>query len=184
MICGRLPNGYDEHVSDGGKSLSLGESQLISLARALAYDPAIFILDEATANVDTETESMIQHALSVVQQNRTTLIIAHRLSTIRHADNIYVLESDKIVETGKHEQLLKKRGIYYEMYQMQLGLRKQVSQKVGSLCINNRTILNVMGRLKIFQLIIKMRKQMNITTLMILLMRICMKNLMKMNCWN
>src|SRR5699024_6288232 len=123
----QLPKRYDEPVSEGGSTFSLGERQLISFARALAYDPAILILDEATANVDTETENVIQHALDVIQKNRTTLVIAHRLSTIQHADKIFVLENGKIKETGTHSQLIDEQGIYYEMYEMQKGTIKNVS---------------------------------------------------------
>lgn len=123
----RLPKRYDHPVTEGGSTFSLGERQLISFARALAYDPAILILDEATANVDTETEKIIQNALTVIQENRTTLIIAHRLSTIQHADHIIVLENGKIKETGKHDELLLQRGIYYQMYEMQKGATESVS---------------------------------------------------------
>lgn len=122
----KLPNGYDEAVTEGGDTLSLGERQLISFARALAFDPAILILDEATANIDTETESIIQKALEVLKQGRTTLVIAHRLSTIQKADNIFVLESGTIKEEGNHEALIKEKGIYYQMYQMQQGSINQV----------------------------------------------------------
>lgn len=122
----KLPNGYDEAVTEGGSTFSLGERQLISFARALAFDPAILILDEATANIDTETEHIIQRALEVLKKGRTTLIIAHRLSTIQNADKIFVLESGKIKETGTHETLIEEQGIYYQMYQMQKGSAKQV----------------------------------------------------------
>ncbi len=122
----KLPNGYDEVVNEGGSTFSLGERQLISFARALAFNPAILILDEATANIDTETEYMIQKALEVLKKGRTTLVIAHRLSTIQNADKIFVLESGKIKETGNHETLIKERGIYYQMYEMQKGKSQQV----------------------------------------------------------
>ncbi len=117
----RLPKGYDEIVTEGGSTFSLGERQLISFARALAFDPAILILDEATANMDTETESVIQHALEVLQKNRTTLVIAHRLSTIQDADRIFVLERGTIKERGNHDTLIEEKGLYYQMYQMQQG---------------------------------------------------------------
>ncbi|MCM3739606.1 ABC transporter ATP-binding protein/permease [Oceanobacillus luteolus] len=124
----RLPKGYDEIVTEGGSTFSLGERQLISFARALAFDPAILILDEATANMDTETESVIQHALEVLQKNRTTLVIAHRLSTIQDADRIIVLERGTIKERGNHDTLIEEKGLYYQMYQMQQGrVRASVS---------------------------------------------------------
>lgn len=122
----KLPKNYDEEVTEGGSTFSLGQRQLISFARALAFDPAILILDEATANIDTETESIIQNALEVLKKGRTTLVIAHRLSTIQNAEKIFVLESGRIKETGNHEKLIEKRGIYYEMYQMQQGSIKHV----------------------------------------------------------
>ncbi|MRH44931.1 ATP-binding cassette domain-containing protein [Aquibacillus halophilus] len=121
---GKLPMGYDEPVKEGGSTLSMGERQLISFARALAFDPAILILDEATANIDSETEGIIQEALEVLKKGRTTLVIAHRLSTIQKADHIYVLEHGIIREQGSHNQLLDVKGIYYKMYQMQKGRAK------------------------------------------------------------
>ncbi|WP_174616169.1 ABC transporter ATP-binding protein [Virgibacillus ihumii] len=121
----KLPNGYDEKVTEGGSTFSLGERQLISFARALAFDPSILILDEATANIDTETEAMIQRALEVLKKGRTTLVIAHRLSTIQEADTIFVLESGIIKEQGNHHQLINGKGIYYHMYQMQQGKAKR-----------------------------------------------------------
>lgn len=117
----KLPNQYDEQVAEGGGTFSLGQRQLISFARALAFDPAILILDEATANIDTETEMMIQEALEVLKQGRTTLIIAHRLSTIQNADHIFVLERGTMKEKGTHTTLIQERGIYYKMYEMQAG---------------------------------------------------------------
>ncbi|SES96239.1 ATP-binding cassette, subfamily B [Salinibacillus kushneri] len=117
----KLPKKYDEPVRESGSEFSTGQRQLLSFARALAFDPAILILDEATANIDTETEKLIQEAMKVVQKGRTTLIIAHRLSTIQHADQIFALERGKIIETGKHEELIQARGKYYEMYQKQHG---------------------------------------------------------------
>ncbi|GAA0371158.1 ABC transporter ATP-binding protein [Bacillus horti] len=116
-----LPQGYDEPVIEKGSTLSAGQRQLISFARALAFNPAILILDEATANIDSETEALIQDALEVLKKGRTTFIIAHRLSTIVNADQIIVLERGEILERGTHLDLLKLRGKYYQMYQMQLG---------------------------------------------------------------
>lgn len=114
-----LANGIDEPVIEKGSTLSAGQRQLISFARALAFDPAILILDEATSNIDTETEELIQHAMDVLKEGRTTFIIAHRLSTIKNADKILVLERGVIQEAGNHEQLVKAGGIYAKMYEMQ-----------------------------------------------------------------
>ncbi|PLR81195.1 multidrug ABC transporter permease [Bacillus canaveralius] len=116
-----LENGYDEPVIEKGSTLSSGQRQLISFARALAYDPAILILDEATSSIDTETEAIIQEAMEVLKKGRTTFIIAHRLSTIRNADQILVLDRGSIVEKGSHEELMELKGKYYQMYQLQQG---------------------------------------------------------------
>ncbi len=115
----KLPEGYDEEVKERGITLSTGQRQLLSFARALAFDPKILILDEATANIDTETESLIQDALFKLMKGRTSIIIAHRLSTIRHCDRILVLHKGRIVEDGSHSQLLRRRGLYYGLYQLQ-----------------------------------------------------------------
>jgi len=123
-----LPNGYDEAVIEKGSTLSSGQRQLISFARALAFDPAVLILDEATSNVDTETEMIIQNALDILKKGRTTFIIAHRLSTIREADQILVLHQGEIVERGDHDQLMQKKGRYFQMYQLQQG--KKIEQAV------------------------------------------------------
>lgn len=117
----QLPGGYDEPVVERGSTLSSGQRQLISFARALAFDPSILILDEATASIDSETEGLIQQALKVVSEGRTTLIIAHRLSTIREANQILVLHRGEIVERGNHDTLMALRGRYYKMYQLQKG---------------------------------------------------------------
>ncbi|MFO1446219.1 ABC transporter ATP-binding protein [Bacillus sp. Bva_UNVM-123] len=114
-----LEKGIDEPVIEKGSTLSSGQRQLISFARALAFDPAILILDEATSNIDTETEEIIQHAMEVLKKGRTTFIIAHRLSTIKNADRILVLERGVIKEHGTHDELLAQGGIYEQMYQMQ-----------------------------------------------------------------
>ena len=104
-----------------GSTLSSGQRQLISFARALAFDPAILILDEATSNIDTETEEIIQHAMDVLKKGRTTFIIAHRLSTIKNADRILVLDRGEIVEQGNHDELLALGGQYAQMYKLQAG---------------------------------------------------------------
>lgn len=117
----QLPRGYDEPVVERGSTLSSGQRQLISFARALAFDPSILILDEATASIDSETEGLIQRALKVVSEGRTTLVIAHRLSTIREASQILVLHRGEIVERGNHDELMALRGRYFKMYQLQTG---------------------------------------------------------------
>lgn len=116
----RFASNIEEEITEKGSTLSAGERQLISFARALAFDPAILILDEATSSIDTETEAMIQQALEVVKKGRTTFIIAHRLSTIKNADQIIVLDRGAILEKGSHEELMQKQGCYYEMYQTQM----------------------------------------------------------------
>jgi len=115
----KLPRQYDEPVGENGNEFSTGERQLLSFARALAFDPAILILDEATANIDSETELMIQEAMTVLSKGRTMLVIAHRLSTIQHADQIIVLNKGEIIERGTHLSLLNEQGSYYQMYKMQ-----------------------------------------------------------------
>ena len=114
-----LPDKYDEEVKERGATLSVGQKQLISFARALAYDPQILILDEATSSVDTETEQLIQRAIEKLLVGRTAIVIAHRLSTIQSADKIIVLHKGEIRETGNHQALLAKQGIYYKLYQLQ-----------------------------------------------------------------
>jgi len=116
----KLPKGIDEPVLEKGSTFSTGQRQLLSFARALAFDPAILILDEATANIDTETENIIQKALTVLKKGRTTFIIAHRLSTIREADEILVLNKGEIVERGCHDDLLQLKGRYHHMHELQL----------------------------------------------------------------
>ncbi|MFZ0454228.1 MAG: ABC transporter ATP-binding protein [Ignavibacteriaceae bacterium] len=114
-----LPDKYDEIVKERGATLSVGQKQLISFARALAYDPQILVLDEATSSVDTETEILIQKAIEKLLIGRTAIVIAHRLSTIQSADKIIVMHKGEIRETGNHQELLAKRGIYYRLYQLQ-----------------------------------------------------------------
>ena len=116
----KMEKGYDTDVGEGGSRLSTGEKQLISFARAILSNPRIFILDEATSSVDTETEVMIQQAISQVLTGRTSFIIAHRLSTVRSADRILVIEDGKIKEQGTHQQLLRMKGSYYKLYMSQI----------------------------------------------------------------
>ena len=115
----RLEGGFDAAVEEGGKTFSAGERQLLSFARALVFDPAILILDEATSSIDTHTEEMIQAAMEKLTKGRTSIVIAHRLSTIQKADRILVLHKGKLAESGNHQQLLAERGIYYRLYQLQ-----------------------------------------------------------------
>jgi ATP-binding cassette subfamily B protein len=114
-----LPGGFKEEVRERGSTLSTGQKQLISFARALAHDPRILILDEATSSVDTETEFRVRDALNRMVEGRTSLIIAHRLSTIQRADKIIVMHKGQVREMGNHQQLLAQRGIYYKLYQLQ-----------------------------------------------------------------
>ncbi|GAB4405671.1 MAG: ABC transporter ATP-binding protein [Bacteroidia bacterium] len=113
----RLPGGYDYEVRERGATLSLGQRQLIAFARVMVYDPQILVLDEATANIDTESEEIIQRAIDTVMQGRTAIIIAHRLSTIQKADQIVVMRQGRIVEKGTHRELLAREGAYYELHQ-------------------------------------------------------------------
>ena len=130
-IINRLDKGLDSVVGEGGNTLSTGEKQLLSFARAILADPAIFVLDEATSSIDTITEHLIQEAIEKLMQGRTSFVIAHRLSTIRSADVILVVQNGKIVERGKHEELLKKRGYYYNLYIKQFREEKVKSAMNG-----------------------------------------------------
>ena len=116
----KLPHGYDEPVTERGSTLSAGQRQLLSFARTLAYDPKILVLDEATANIDTETETLITQALARLMDGRTTIMVAHRLSTIQHADKIIVMHHGEIKESGTHQELLTKDGLYKKLYELQL----------------------------------------------------------------
>lgn len=116
----KLPGGYDEPVTERGSTLSAGQRQLLSFARTLAYNPAILVLDEATANIDTETEALITQALDRLMEGRTTIMVAHRLSTIQHADRIIVMHKGRIAESGNHQELLRQNGLYKKLYELQL----------------------------------------------------------------
>lgn len=126
----RLPKGYDTVLTDGGENLSQGQRQLLAIARAILADPAILILDEATSNVDTKTEKQIQSAMLKLMEGRTSFVIAHRLSTIRNADMILVINNGEIVERGTHEELLRKKGFYYNLYMSQFGIEEKVTEAV------------------------------------------------------
>jgi ABC-type multidrug transport system fused ATPase/permease subunit len=115
----RLPRRYETPVAERGATLSVGQKQLLSFARALAFDPSVLVLDEATSSVDTETELLIRDALQVLMSGRTTIAIAHRLSTIQDMDKILVLHKGELREAGTHQELLARRGIYFKLYQLQ-----------------------------------------------------------------
>ena len=117
-----LDGGWDYEVMERGSSLSVGQRQLISFVRAMAADPSVLILDEATSSVDSETEELIQQATKKLMKGRTSIVIAHRLSTIREADTILVMDSGRVVEQGSHEELLQKEGVYHELFQKQFEL--------------------------------------------------------------
>ena len=120
-VVNKLEQGYDSPVGEGGDRLSTGEKQLISFARAVLADPRIFVLDEATSSIDTETEQLIQNAIARLLEGRTSFLIAHRLSTIRHADVILVVKDGHIVEQGRHEELLRRQGYYHTLYSRQFA---------------------------------------------------------------
>lgn len=124
FIC-RTPDGYNTYVGEGGHNLSGGERQRIAIARAILCNPAILILDEATASLDTESEYLIQQALGRLKEGRTTFAIAHRLSTLKEADRLVVIDGHRIAETGSHEQLMEKKGIYYGLVQAQLQMQNR-----------------------------------------------------------
>ena len=115
----KLPNGINEEIIEKGENLSQGQRQLLSFARTVIHKPQILILDEATANIDTETEVLIQQSLEKMKNIGTMLVVAHRLSTIQHADQIIVLQNGEVIEKGKHQELLKQKGYYYKLYKLQ-----------------------------------------------------------------
>jgi ATP-binding cassette, subfamily B, multidrug efflux pump len=126
----RLPAGYASPVAERGATLSVGQKQLLSFARALAFDPRILVLDEATSSVDTETELLIRDALNTLMAGRTTIAIAHRLSTIQDMDKILVLHKGVLREVGTHQELLAQRGIYYKLFELQYAQREQERTEV------------------------------------------------------
>ncbi|MDM8518075.1 ATP-binding cassette domain-containing protein, partial [Desulfobacterales bacterium HSG16] len=117
FVIERLPDGLDTNLSEGGLSISSGERQLISIARAFAHDPELIIFDEATSYIDSGTEAAIQEAMTNLMNEKTAIIVAHRLSTARNADMIIVLDKGKIIESGTHPDLMKKQGFYYQLHQ-------------------------------------------------------------------
>jgi ATP-binding cassette subfamily B protein len=117
-----LENGYETVLAERGVNLSVGQRQLVSFARAIVGDPRVIILDEATANIDTHTELIIQDALKHILRGRTSIVIAHRLSTVRNADKIVVLDRGRVVEVGRHQELLKRNGVYARLYAVNYGL--------------------------------------------------------------
>jgi ATP-binding cassette subfamily B multidrug efflux pump len=127
----RLPDAYQSEVRERGAGLSVGQKQLISFARALAFDPALLILDEATSSIDTETEQLIQQAIERVMRGRTSLVVAHRLSTIQRADRIIVMHHGEIREQGSHQQLLAERGLYWRLYKLQYADRSYDERDAG-----------------------------------------------------
>ena len=116
-----LPDGYDMLLEEEASNISAGQRQLVTIARAFLADPSILILDEATSNVDTRTEVLIQQAMARLRHGRTSFVIAHRLSTIRNADEIVVMDGGRIVELGDHAELLRRQGFYYDLYQSQFA---------------------------------------------------------------
>ena len=121
-----MPEGYETIVGTGSRSMSGGEQQRISIARALLLDPKILILDEATAAMDTETERQIQEAINVLVKGRTTIVIAHRLSTLKECNYLFAIDNGEIAESGGHVELINQKGIYYKLYKLQSDAMKRV----------------------------------------------------------
>jgi len=140
-VAARMEKGYDSDVGEGGDRLSTGEKQLISFARAVVGKPPIFVLDEATSSIDTETEQLIQNAIANLLEGRTSFVVAHRLSTIRHADVILVVKDGKIIEQGAHRELMAKKGAYYSLYTRQFeeeGAKKIFGEKTRTIMRKNK----------------------------------------------
>jgi ATP-binding cassette subfamily B multidrug efflux pump len=127
----RLPDTYQTVLGERGSGLSQGQRQLLAIARAALADPRILILDEATSSVDTRTERLIQKALEKLLEGRTSFVVAHRLSTIRHADQILVISGGEIVERGKHDELLEKKGFYYNLYMSQFKKQEEIEASLA-----------------------------------------------------
>ena len=127
IFINRLEKGYESEVKERGDNFSSGQKQLLSFARTLVYHPSMILLDEATANIDTESENIIQSSLEKIRKIGTMVIVAHRLSTIKNADIIFVVSKGEIIESGDHQQLLKNRGIYYNLYRLQ-NLEKDIKE--------------------------------------------------------
>ena len=123
----RLAGGYDQEVGERGASLSLGQRQLLAFVRALVYDPAVLVLDEATSSVDTETEEAVQRALDTLMEGRTAVAVAHRLSTVQHADQILVLHRGEVRERGTHQALLAQGGLYRRLYELQYAEQERAA---------------------------------------------------------
>ena len=133
-----LPGGYQAPVAERGSTLSVGQKQLLSFARALAFEPKILLLDEATSSIDTETEALIQDALHVLMSGRTVLAIAHRLSTVQDMDKILVLHKGELREAGTHQQLLAQRGLYYRLYQLQYSAATARAERSEARSVRSR----------------------------------------------
>jgi ATP-binding cassette subfamily B protein len=127
-VLNKLPEGLDHPVKERGNNFSSGERQLISFARSVVYKPSLMILDEATANIDSETEAIIQESLNRIMTISTMIIVAHRLSTIQHCNRIYVMQKGEIKESGSHQELLKNKGLYYNLYLLQYEPKDKLPQ--------------------------------------------------------
>ena len=126
-----LPFGYETQIEERGGGLSIGQRQLVSFARALLMDPRVLVLDEATSAVDAQTESQIQHGLTMLMRGRTTIVIAHRLSTVENATEIIVLDHGRTVERGTHAELITQAGLYYDLHKLGLGSMDELDSQTG-----------------------------------------------------